>query len=239
MCGRFTQAYSWHELHELYALVGAASNLKPHYNIAPTATIDVVVPGRDGRVLVPMRWGLIPAWWSKSEKEVPATFNARAETVAAKPMFKAAFERNRCIVPASGYYDKTTPAGRQPYYLSAEDGGILSFAGVWDRWRNRAGDVLTSCTIIVTAAVAVARDVHDRMPVLLETHDFDAWLGATAGTDLLHSADGVRLRMWPVSTRVNRATPENDEDPALIEAIAHDPEKVQTSRTRSCAISQT
>jgi putative SOS response-associated peptidase YedK len=87
MCGRFTQSYTWRELVELYRLTLPARNLRPRYNIAPTTAIDVVKPGGAGPELVPMRWGLIPGWWKKTAKEVPSTFNARAETVAGKPMF--------------------------------------------------------------------------------------------------------------------------------------------------------
>jgi putative SOS response-associated peptidase YedK len=106
MCGRFTQRYTWDEIQDLYELMGAARNLQAHYNIAPTDTVDVVMPADDGaNRLVSMRWGLIPAWWKKTIKEVPATFNARAETVLDKPMFRDVFRRHRCIIPASGYYE--------------------------------------------------------------------------------------------------------------------------------------
>jgi hypothetical protein len=100
MCGRFTQSYTWAELVALYRLTQPALNLRPRYNIAPTTTIDVVWQAEDGLELVPMRWGLIPGWWKKSAKEVPSTFNARAETAAEKPMFRSAFRRTRCVVPA-------------------------------------------------------------------------------------------------------------------------------------------
>jgi len=104
MCGRFTQRYTWREIEDLYGLMGAARNLQAHYNIAPTDTVDVVTPARDGgNRLAPMRWGLIPWWWKKTIKDVPGTFNARAETVVDKPMFRDAFRRHRCIIPASGY----------------------------------------------------------------------------------------------------------------------------------------
>lgn len=221
MCGRFTQQYTWRELQELYALVGAARNLKPRYNIAPTTDIDVVVNSRDGRVLVPVRWGLIPAWWNKTVKELPASFNARAETVVSKPMFRDAFAHHRCIVPASGYYEwKPTDAGRMPYYISAADGGVLSFAGVWDRWKNRAtGEPVNSCTIIVTDANGLTRPIHHRMPAVLEPGDIDAWMSGRGGVELLRPATDAMLRMWPVSTRVNRATPEGDEDATLIEQV--------------------
>ncbi|MGO9238379.1 MAG: SOS response-associated peptidase [Methylocella sp.] len=90
MCGRFTQSYTWRELVELYRLTQPARNLRPRYNIAPTTAIDVVRLAETGPALVPMRWGLIPGWWKKSAKEMPSTFNARAETVAVKPMFRSA-----------------------------------------------------------------------------------------------------------------------------------------------------
>jgi len=106
MCGRFTQAYTWAELVALYGLTQPAMNLQPHYNIAPTATIDVLIPRNSDQLeLWPMRWGLIPSWWTKTRKELPSTFNARAETITARPMFRDAFRERRCIIPASGYHE--------------------------------------------------------------------------------------------------------------------------------------
>ena len=163
MCGRFTQHYTWRELVALYRLTMPAVNLQPRYNIAPTTTIDVVVPRAGDRLeLVQMRWGLIPSWWKKTAKEAPSTFNARAETVAEKPMFRAAFKRSRCVIPASGYYEwKATETGKQPYYISAADGSVLSFAGLWDEWHDvETGEMVKSCTIIVTAANAFTRKTH-------------------------------------------------------------------------------
>ena len=96
MCGRFTQRYTWSEVLQFLRVFGPPRNLQPHYNIAPTMTVDVIRLDKEGkRELVPMRWGLIPAWWAKSLKEIPATFNARAESVADKPMFRDAF-KGRC-----------------------------------------------------------------------------------------------------------------------------------------------
>jgi putative SOS response-associated peptidase YedK len=231
MCGRFTQRYTWRDIQELYGLLGAARNLQAHYNLAPTDAVDAIVPGDGANRLVSMRWGLVPAWWKKSLKDVPATFNARAETVADKPMFRDAFERRRCIIPASGYYEwrktsdgskKPGKASKQPYYISAAGGGVLSFAGLWDTWRHpQSGEALASCTIIVTAANAFTRAIHDRMPVILDPADFAAWLGGSAGTELLQPAAEDRLRMWPVSRRVSRAG-SGDDDPALLDEVAED-----------------
>jgi putative SOS response-associated peptidase YedK len=229
MCGRFTQRYTWRDIEKLYGLLGAARNLPAHYNLAPTDTVDAVVMDEGGSSLLSMRWGLVPSWWQKSLKDVPATFNARAETVADKPMFRDAFRRRRCIVPASGYYEwRKTQGGkrpdRQPYYISAADGGVLSFAGLWDRWTNpQTGEPLRSCTIIVTAANTFTRAIHDRMPAILAPGDFAAWLGGAAGAELLRPAADDRLRMWPVSRRVNRAGV-GDDDPALVDEVAVTPE---------------
>jgi putative SOS response-associated peptidase YedK len=218
MCGRFTQAYTWQELVALYRLTVPAINLQPRYNIAPTTTIDVIIPrGADRLELTPMRWGLIPSWWKKTAKELPSTFNARAETVAEKPMFRDAFKRSRCVIPASGYYEwKPTPTGKQPYYISAADGSVLSFAGLWDEWHDiESGEIVKSCTVIVTAANEFTRRVHERMPVVLE--QFEPWLAGAAGAEVLKPAPEKMLQMWPVSRKVNRVG--NESDPTLIDAI--------------------
>ena len=124
MCGRFKQRYMWREIRDLSDLTGAARNLQAHYNIAPTDTVEVVRTAENGAIeLVSVRWGLIPWWWKTPLKQLPASFNARAESDA--------FQRHRCIIPASGYYEWIArPDGKQPYYISAADGGALSFAGL-------------------------------------------------------------------------------------------------------------
>jgi putative SOS response-associated peptidase YedK len=219
MCGRFTQRYTWAEVHAFLSVIGAPLNLQPHYNIAPTDTIDVVRLDREGRrELVRMRWGLVPFFWTKSLKEMPATFNARVETVADKPMFRDSFRRRRCIVPASGFYEWTgDKKARVPHLFTAADGSpVLAFAGLWDRWRDPAsGEEVLSATIIVSGASAWMAPFHDRMPVLLMPDQFDAWLAGTAGPEILAPAAESALREWIVSDRVNRAG-QNDYDPTLV-----------------------
>src|SRR5262245_60481568 len=132
MCGRFTNRLTWREIVALYRLAVSAAperNLPARYNICPTDTIDAVTE-RDGQVdLWPMRRGLIASWWKKTAKAVPATFNARAETLAVKRMFRDAFKGNRCLIPASGYYEwLKTPTGKQPHYYTARDGAPLTMA---------------------------------------------------------------------------------------------------------------
>ena len=129
MCGRFTRKYTWDDLMGLYRLTSPAANLEPRYNVCPTDVVDTVVAREGKRELVPMRWGLVPMWWSKSLKELRlATFNARAETVQTKPFFREAFRRTRCLIPVSGYYEwEDTAAGKQPWYFTAADGDVIPF----------------------------------------------------------------------------------------------------------------
>jgi putative SOS response-associated peptidase YedK len=163
-----------------------------------------------------MAWSAQVSW-----DELPASFNARAETVADKPMFRDGFARHRCIIPASGYYEwLKRPDGRQPYFISAANGGVLSFAGLWDRWKNpEAGETVISSTIIVTDANELTRPIHDRMPVVLNEADIGRWLIGKTGTELLRPATKERIRMWPVSRRVNK-TGTGDDDPTLIDEVA-------------------
>ena len=162
-------------------------NLPARYNICPTDTIDTVVEEDGKRDLVPMRWGLVPWWWKKRAKDVPATFNARAETISEKPIFRDAFKRRRCLIPASGYYEwQGTPTGKQPYYFSTENGSPLSIAGLWDEWKDiETGVPLRSCAMIITTANEFVAKIHDRMPALLTPYQFDSWLSGGAGLELL------------------------------------------------------
>lgn len=223
MCGRFTQHYTWAEIHAALDVFGPPRNLRARYNIAPTTDIDVIrldVEGR--RELVRMRWGLVPFFWKKGLKEVPATFNARAETVDQKPMFREAFKRRRCIVPASGFYEWTGEKSEKvPHLFSAADGSpVLAFAGLWEKWHDAAtGEDVLSATIVVSGASEWMQPYHDRMPVLLTPELHNAWLTGSAGVDTLRPAAESALREWIVTTQLNR-TGQGDDDPRMIERAA-------------------
>lgn len=204
MCGRFTQLYKWEDLIAAYrVLEPAPSNLEPRYNIAPTQAIDIVRADGDRHTAARARWGLVPIWWKK-DKLPPSTFNARGETAAEKPMFRSAFKARRCIVPASGFYEWTGPkTDRQPWYISAADGGLLDFAGLYETYRDpESGEDRLSATIVTCDANDFMGRLHSRMPVILDARDIDAWLEAPR-TDLLRPAAEDRLQAWRVSTGVN------------------------------------
>ncbi len=134
-------------------------------------------------------------------------------------MFRDAFRRTRCLVPASGYYEwETRPDGKQPYYITPAYGSVLTIAGLWTEWRDRVNDeTLATCAMIITEANSFISTIHDRMPVLLDGESADAWLSGDAGIELLNPAPYDMLRMWPVSRRVSK--PGNGDDPTLIEPI--------------------
>ena len=202
MCGRFTQHLSWAELHRLADLVGQPRNLRPRYNIAPTTQIEVIRPTPAGNELAPMRWGLIPPWWKKPLSELPSTFNARAETVGEKPMFRSAFKSRRCVIPASGFYEWTGPKGaKTPHYFSAPDG--------------RPHQLMDSATVIVGPANEWMSRFHDRIPVILDWRDVGLWMVGDDPGALLHPPGDDALQEWIVSPRVNRSGV-GDADPTLI-----------------------
>jgi putative SOS response-associated peptidase YedK len=228
MCGRYTYKLTWEEIVKLYRLTldAPARNVQARYNICPTTDVDVVVSHDGKRSLVPMRWGLVPYWWSKPLKEMKmATFNARAESVATKPMFKDSFARRRCLLPASGYYEWEHIPGikqPQPYYFTRRDGQPITFAGLWSKWTDKdAGQDLLSCTMVITEPNKFVAEVHDRMPVILETKDFEQWERGDVkdAKALMKPAGEDVLQKWPVSKRVNSSRT-SDEDATLIDPIA-------------------
>lgn len=208
MCGRFTYKLTWPEIVKLYrlSLDTPARNPQARHNICPTTTVDTVIGRKGLRALVPMRWGLIPSWWSKPLKEMNlATFNARVETITDNPMFHKAFKHTRRLIPASGYYAwHDTPRGKQPYYFTRRDGAAITIAGLWDEWRDRqAGETIRSRAMIITDTNEFVGELNDRMPVILEPEQFEAWLTGAAGLELLKPAANDVLQCWPVSRRVN------------------------------------
>ena len=221
MCGRFTQHLSWAELHRLADLIGQPRNLAPRFNISPTSQIEVIRRTNHGRELVPMRWGLVPSWWKKPLSELAAAFNARAETVAVKPMFRSAFKSRRCIIPASGFYEWTVlRSAKMPHYFSSPSGAPLAFVGLWESWRDpESGETLLSATIIVGSANKWMSRFHGRMPVILDWRDAGAWIAGDDPLAHLRTARADALQAWIVSMRVNKAGV-GDDDATLIEPIA-------------------
>lgn len=216
MCGRFTLAVPAEALARQFELPEVPV-LEPHYNIAPTQAVAVVrlELDREERLLELMRWGLIPRW-AKDEGIGDKLINARAETVAEKPAFRDAFQKRRCLVVADGFYEWQKLPGRsrkQPFYFQLDGGEAFAFAGLWERWKNPAGDMLHSCTLITTEANDLVRSVHPRMPVILAPADYALWLDPAVAQpgrlqSLLRPYPAERMAAYPVGLQVN--SPGND-----------------------------
>jgi putative SOS response-associated peptidase YedK len=213
MCGRYIAATPPADLAaELGVTDVRSGDLGLRFNVAPTDPVYAVAVGSDGaRRLGTFRWGLVPSW-SKDAKGGAKMINARAETVTAKPAFKKALARRRCLVPADGFYEwLRVGSDRQPFHLAPKDGGIICFAGLWEVWRpddDPEAELLRTCTIITTDANATLRPIHDRMPVILPREAWDTWLDRSV-TDpdavfpLLAPAPDDLLERTPVSKLVN------------------------------------
>lgn len=220
MCGR----YSLHAHPDVIALqfgLPAAPQMRPRFNIAPTQHAPVVRIDASGmRELAQLRWGLIPSW-SKDPSIGTRMINARAETVADKPSFRSAFRHRRCLVPADGYYEwKIEGRGKQPYFFQLASGEPFAMAGLWERWRSPAGELVETYAVLTTEAVGTARQVHDRMPVILSQPDYPSWLSGPDAQDLLRPWAGISLLAKRVSPRANN--PRFD-DPQCIEEIGDGP----------------
>jgi putative SOS response-associated peptidase YedK len=220
MCGRFTLTRPATDVREQFQL-DTMPELQPRYNIAPTQPV-LAVRSSDGdhREAVFLRWGLVPSW--ASDLSIGnRLLNARSETAAEKPSFRAAFLRRRCLIVADGFYEWQTVLGKkQPIHFRFRDGRLFALAGLWEHWNAADGIAVESCTILTTSANELVRPLHERMPVILDPVHHKGWLDPRFG-------DKAALQSWlttwpaeemtgvPASVRVNN--PRN-EGPSCLEA---------------------
>ncbi len=220
MCGRFTLLSRINALLQQFAIEDALPEPPPRYNVAPSQDIPVIRQYDGRRVLSPMRWGLIPAW-AKDPKIGYTMINARSETAATKPAFRAAMKYRRCLIPADGFYEwKREGKAKQPYYIRRPDEQPFAFAGLWEGWDKGEGPI-ESCTILTTSANDFMKPLHDRMPVILSANDYDLWLNPDERDPeklayLFEPVPNDELVMNPVNRIVNNA---RNEGPQCIEAV--------------------
>jgi putative SOS response-associated peptidase YedK len=226
MCGRYTATTSAAVLAERFGVEEVRTEERsPSWNVAPTDEVYAVAERRTENGLVRQlgcfRWGLVPGW-SKDASGAAKMINARAEGLAAKPAFRNALARRRCIIPADAFYEwRRTAAGRQPFAIAHRDGSPLAFAGLWEVWHD-----LRTCTIITGPPNALVAELHDRMPVVLPPDAWDVWLDRDNDdvdelTALLRTAPAEDFEMWPVSTAVNTVA---NNSAALVDPVELDPE---------------
>ncbi|MEP7031306.1 MAG: SOS response-associated peptidase [Pseudolabrys sp.] len=220
MCGRYTIIASPEALRALFGYE-EQPNFPPRYNVAPTQPIPIVrlIDGKRHFALV--RWGLLPSW-VKDPKAFSLLINARGESAAEKPAFRAAMKRRRCLIPADGFYEwKPAGARKQPYFIHQKSGQPFAFAGLWETWTGPNGEELETAAIVTTSANRTLQPVHDRMPVILPPDQFDFWLDnanvePAAASALIRPAPEDLLEAYPISTDVNRVANDN---PKLVEQV--------------------
>jgi len=216
VCGRYTLGTDEEALIEAFDVPSLTFECVARYNIAPGQQAPVVAEDRQGRRIGQLTWGLVPSWVDTPKSGL---INARCESVASKPSFREAFQRRRCLVPADGFYEwKRTAAGKVPHWFHAPDGGVLSFAGIWESWSRPGFDPRFTFAILTTDANEDTAPVHDRMPVVVDARDRDSWLARTTDEStllaLLRPALVGTFAAHAVSTRVNRVS---EDDPGLVE----------------------
>ena len=212
MCGRFA-FYSPAEAAAALFGVTDALPVEPRYNIAPTQYIAAIRPDeQEERELVMLRWGLVP-FWAKDPSIGNRMINARAETVAEKPAYRAAYRHRRCIVLADGFYEwQRDGDSKVPFFISTANGQPFAMAGLWENWSDKeSGDQLQTVTLITTSANEFMAPLHHRMPFVLEPGTAGEWLADATG--LLDDIAAITppLQAWPVDRRVNNARNEGEE----------------------------
>ncbi len=232
MCGRYTQTQSSEAIAQTFGLQ-PIPDLQPRYNIAPTQPVSVITQSEAAREYRIFQWGLVPSW-SKDPSIGSRMINARAETAAEKPSFRAPFKRRRCLVIADGFYEwqrsdnlNNLKGGqksgqKQPYYIQLKTRSLFGFAGLWDAWECGDGSYLETCTILTTEPNELMQPIHNRMPVIVHPEDYDLWLDPSVPQrdrlqPLLRPYEADAMQIYPVSKTVN--SPRN-ETPACVEPLA-------------------
>jgi len=206
MCGRFALTMPQDAMALLFAaLPSNALPEVPNYNICPTNQVHAVHSVDGQRRLVAMRWGFLPHWY-KAENGGPLLINARSETIAEKPAFKAACRERRCLIPATGFYEWTKDAdgNRLPWYIYSENAELLAFAGVWQDW-ERDGVAHRTCAIVTTGANQKMSAIHHRQPVTLSEDQWPLWLGEAGhgAATLMTAAPEHAMSFYRVDPKVN------------------------------------
>ena len=222
MCGRYLITSAPEAIRALFRY-REQPNFPPRYNVAPTQPVPIVRLDQNERHFALVRWGLIPSW-VKDPRGFSLLINARSESAATKPAFRAALLRRRCLFPADGFYEWRRDGERKrPYVVRPKSGGLIAFAGLWETWMGPNGEEVETGAILTTNANRTIAHIHDRMPVILAPEAFDMWLD-TANVEvemaetLLQPAPDDLMEAYEISTAVNRVA--NDSADLLTPAAA-------------------
>lgn len=201
MCGRYALFATKEELSSHFNLQ-VSLVMQPRFNIAPTQTVPIIFGAL--RKIEFASWGFVPHWVKPdlSEKQPSGIINARAETLFTKPSFKAAIAKNRCLIPASGFFEwRTIHNKKQPFFVKHSQAPIFAMAGFYAVWENKL-----RVAIITTQANQDLKNLHDRMPLIINSENYNKWL-ATQFTqedlDALNQQAMLGFEFYPVTMQMN------------------------------------
>ncbi|RME89771.1 MAG: SOS response-associated peptidase [Anaerolineae bacterium] len=225
MCGRFLLTVNAEMLREAFPQFRFPATYAPRYNIAPGQPV-LVVPNDGTEEGTFFLWGLIPSW-AKDPSIGNRLINARAETLAQKPSFRAAYRYRRCLILADGFYEWRKLPGKRmkiPYLVRLKSGQPFAFAGLWEEWHAPDGSQVRTCTIITTRPNELVARIHNRMPVILSPDAYATWLSTHPQSpptlrSLLTPYPAEEMEAYAVSRRVNDA---RNEGPECIEPLTDD-----------------
>lgn len=221
MCGRYAFILPKEAMRQLFKLLNEI-DYPPRYNIAPTQPIIAIWNAPKGREAQLVRWGFMPSW-VKDPNDFPLIINARVEGITSKPAFRGPIRHQRCIVPASGYFEwhRRADGSKQPYYITFEDDRPMAFAGLYSTWEGPDGEEVDTAAIVTQEATDELADIHNRTPVALTEAQYDLWLDtknvdAKEALSVVIPLAALGVKSAPVARRVGSV---KNDDPGLIEAI--------------------
>lgn len=216
MCGRFTITATFDQIVERFGIdqMIAAEYYNPNYNVAPSQSVLAVINDGTNNRLGYLRWGLIPPW-AKDPKIGYKMINARAETLPEKPSYRNAYKKRRCLILADSFYEwkRHADKSKTPMRIKLKSDDLFAMAGLWETWKSPDGEPVHSCTVITTKPNELVKDIHDRMPVILNPDDELVWLDKSITdtellNDLLKPLDENLMEAYEVSSLVN--SPKNN-----------------------------
>lgn len=221
MCGRYALYGPASRLTERFGVDFTQIDFVPRYNLAPMQFAPVIRNLGEARRVDLLRWGLLPSW-SRDPAMATRLINARSETAAEKPSFRAAFKQRRCLVPIDGFYEwQPVQGGKQPYFLTLRSELPMALAGLWETWAATGGEELNTFTILTTSANPLLARLHERMPVILPPEAWALWLHPARTADqlmpLMKPLPAQEMRAHAVSRRVGNV---RNDDPQLLDAVA-------------------
>ena len=223
MCGRYALFSKKERIAKDFGIIKEPQvDFEPHYNISPGMHVPVVLQSKEGeKMITNLKWGLIPPW-SEDQNIGYKMINARSETITEKRSFSKPFQRQRCIIPANGFYEwRKMGSDKIPFYIRTNDADLFGFAGIFEKWKSPEGTIIPSFSIITTNANTLLKPLHERMPVILSPQEYDLWLdNRTYDQKMLESMLNqypmTQMSVYPVGKEVNKADQNN---PQLIHPI--------------------